>query len=224
MLKTTREYVVAALAGLLGSGVPVVLQNVGLIGSARVTAEPGYVETLQNENTNLRRELNEQAAKMVEYSLRIGDLERTISGGVGDLEESAVWSYIDGLGRPGWCKRVEYGDDGTPAFTMAFINESYELTYGLSAAAYIGRTDFENHSLEAAEHYYTNDLKTLEVKRYSEFMEPVDRANRYGGGRKQFGKFWMMLPVSRIELLCGLQTGVEPASDDVIPSNAGSSQ
>lgn len=178
----------------------------------KVEVEPRYVEVLQEENRVLRSEVSQMQAKIVEFSIKTADMERIIAGGIGPLEESAVFAYVAKLGRPAWCKRAEIAENGAIIFRMAFINDAYEITYGMSADRYIGGTDFDNHSQAAAEHYYKNDLKTYESRGYAEFLEPVDKANRYGGGRKQFAKFWFRIP-SGTEFVCGLQVGVLTAEN-----------
>jgi hypothetical protein len=185
-----------------------------LIGQTRVEVEPAYVEVLQADLIQLRRDYNQQTAELVTATIRIAELERLVGGSsVDDIEGSAIYAFLERIERPAWCKSVQYTDTNElPSFRMEYPNRSYEQRYGKTAAAYSGKTDFEIWPPEIAEAYYQNDLRSWATKDYLEFLEPTILNDTLGW----FAKWWFALPSGR-EFICGMEVARQNAEGQYAP-------
>jgi hypothetical protein len=69
-------------------------------------------------------------------------------------------SYIiHGFDSPAWIKIAETNSDDSIEFRMLEVNEHYAMTYGITRADYIGKTDLEvGWPKEIAEGFKANDL------------------------------------------------------------------
>lgn len=217
-LKSLTTIVVTNLTTLAGAYL--------IFAGTQVQVEPEYVRVLQAENTELRAEFVEAQrentrlqARIITLGFRVEELERTVIGGTADIEISAVKSVFYNVDRAGWCKKVEWRDGAPPdylrgktvffqerwpEFVMEVNNPQYEVMYDISVPAYVGKTDFQVHSLEVALSYYRHDLETLLAKDHREFTEPHPAND---GRQGHFAKWWVGLPLSDIELVCGLEIG-----------------
>lgn len=165
--------------------------------------EPGYVEILQEEIGNLRSELAAEQAGNLSLSLQLADLQRELGSGVDVVESAAVFSFVTRIKRPAWCKRVVEEVDpktgnSTVRFQMAFLNDSYEDRYKVTAARYTGQTDFDIWPVRLASEYYENDVFAWKSRDYHENTESTIT------GDTVFAKWWVKIP-SGIEYICGLQ-------------------
>lgn len=199
-----------------------VLTTVGVLGvafltgifnnqTAQVSREPDYVEQLQNRIASLESALQRTQTEVLSLSIKNADLTRLLGGSVEDIQLDGVFTYIDALERPAWCKQIERVPGEKPVFRMRYLNYAYELAYGVSVQKYIGGTDYDNHPKEVADQYYENDMVTYRSKDYEEFIEPISaeepNAKVY---RRQFAKFYVPMPTGP-ELICGLQINGLPS-------------
>ena len=69
-------------------------------------------------------------------------------------------SYIiHGFDGPAWIKIAEKNSDGSIEFRMMEVNEHYAMTYGITRADYIGKTDLEvGWPKDTADIFKANDL------------------------------------------------------------------
>lgn len=181
------------------------LQGFFNVWDAETTAEPKYVEQLQNRISELEEALTRTQSEVLSLSIKNADLQRMLGGSVEDVQLDGVFTYIDALERPAWCKQIEKAPGDSPVFRMRYLNYAYELAYGVSVQKYIGGTDFDNHDEETAQAYYENDMITYRSKDYREFLEPL--SNTEGNSktlRRQFAKFYVAMPTGP-QLICGIQ-------------------
>lgn len=171
-------------------------------GQARVEVEPAYVEILQKEIRILRSDYGKLQADNIGLTLKIKDMEYQLGGNIIELESDAVWSLLDRVDRPAWCKEVVLDDEQQPTFVMRYLNKAYELRYKLTSAYYIGKTDFESQrDINVSQAYYRNDKKAYSSRSYVEYTEPT-----VNQGDRVFAKWWVQLP-SGIEFVCGFEVG-----------------
>jgi hypothetical protein len=172
--------------------------------TATVEVEPDYVKILQDELRASRSELAQEQARNLTLTLQMADLERELGGSsVASVESKAVFAFLNRIERSAWCKRVKYDEEPSlVTFIMAFLNHAYELKYGVSAARYIGKTDFDIYPPAMADRYYQNDMQSYVTRDYFEFSEKTVA----GAGMIRFAKWWVQIP-SGTEYICGLEVG-----------------
>ncbi len=186
---------------LISNGVTLLVAFL-LITQTATEVEPEYVRVLQEDLITLRSEYNQQTAKLVTATILIAELERLAGGeSIDDVEGGAIYSFLDRIKRPAWCKSVVYNGEGEdPSFVMEYLNRDYEERFKFTLSYYKGKTDFEAHRPDLAQRYYQNDLQAWATKDYLEFLEPTIRDGTLGW----FAKWWFPLPSGR-EFVCGME-------------------
>lgn len=89
------------------------------------------------------------------------------------------FSFIENLSLPVWCK------DSTGV--MLWINDAYQTTYGIRAAEYEGKTDYEVWPLEVANEYRKHDQEIVRTRLPTTTIEhiPDDPHNKNSPRRAQ---------------------------------------
>lgn len=174
-------------------------------------AAPEILETITIRLSEVERELKETRgmlriaeSRIMSLTLANAELTNALGGNLQEVQMQGMFSYIDSLKRPAWCKQIEHSPPEKPVFRMKYLNVEYEIAYGVSVAKYIGGTDFDNHPQEIAEAYYENDMRSYRSKDYREFIEPISSDENPKVYRRQFAKFYVNMP-SGVEMICGLQ-------------------
>lgn len=140
---------------------------------------------LQDSNNVLFRENVEKNGEITRLRIKVSVLETKLaSDGPGVI---AVYELLDDLDVPAWCKEwVGPSEDHQGHFKMAHINSAYEKTYGVTAAFYVGNTDFEVHPVKIAAAFNENDLRTFSVRGWIDFRERVQLPS----GDVETRRFW----------------------------------
>lgn len=189
---------------VLSNGVTLLVAWLVLQGTQTQT-EPLYVEQLQNRISELEQRQDPLRAQIFELRLQKAELVAALGGDIFSIERGALSSVVDAYGTPAWCKKVIEPEvvGGLPSFEMEDLNPAYERRYEVDEDKYRHSTDFDNHPKHIAEQYYANDLKIYRDRNYQEFREAGDGAGGLYNTQEDFAKFWVSLPLSGVNFICG---------------------
>lgn len=176
-----------------------------LLQGTQTETEPKYVEQLQARIKVLEDRHDPLLAENFQLKMQKQELVSALGGNVYDIEKGVLESVVDNFGVPAWCKRVEEPEvpGELPQFVMEDLNDEYEDRYGIDEDAYRGKTDFDNHPQHVAQQYFANDMVIYAVRDYREFREAGDGAGGLYNTQEDFAKFWVPLPISGTNFVCG---------------------
>lgn len=122
--------------------------------SSDIEAELELNKILFEQVNELREKDRVLTAKVTSLEIALSKKNRTAG--------EAIKEYIDSMPFPAWIKTVAFSNGGEAVFTIWYINEEYERTFGVKLRRYEGLTDFEVWPPKVAEEFYKNDLAILE--------------------------------------------------------------
>ncbi len=203
--ESSREWLRIALSNLASIFIALIV-----VQQTKVQVTPELMRSMQGQIDGLFAQVNalqtdkvNLTANNITLRLKLAEIEQLVGGTAEGLEIGAIDAMFSELDRAGWCKEVVYHDDSAD-FVMVVINSAYEIRYDISASRYLGRTDWQTQAPEVAEVYVQHDMDTLAVKDTREFREPHPAAD---GRTGLYTKWYVELPVSGLELICGLEVG-----------------
>lgn len=172
---------------------------------SQTETEPKYVEQLQSRISELESRQDPLRAQIFELRLQKAELVAALGGNIFSIERGALSSVVDAFGTAAWCKKVIEPEvlGGLPSFEMEDINPPYETRYDVDEDKYRGQTDFDIHPQHIAEQYFANDMRIYRDRNYQEFREAGDGENGIYRSEEDFAKFWVPLPLSGVNFVCG---------------------
>lgn len=118
----------------------------------------------------MRKQSNEKDTRINLMSLEITRLQIRVESANGNPRENLVRVLNAFTERPAWAKECSLEKRTCKGL---HFNRAYEIRYGKTSKAYLGRTDVETHGEELGSIYLANDLSILDDRTTKEVIEPV---------------------------------------------------
>lgn len=207
---TFREIIIAALTAFLTTA-GAYYQFAG----TKATADAANLQIIYERISNLEAQVANQQAiikdlavnnallqsenDMLTVRLRVVESAKG-TGAVPRVE--AVYSLLESLDTPAWCKTHYEQEDGSHLFVMSYVNSWLEFEYNISRERFVGKTDFDLFDYALAEEYVQGDVKTFENKSWETFIAPRPPFGDGAGVPHAFWKFYHNIK-NGPELVCG---------------------